>query len=154
MDNEELKPLEEALFHFLCRKYVQRSDERQRSMGLQYTTAETHDLAKEVARFVDTRTTPTDGLREALEAISSQAICYGMSASEDELRDWLKFISETADAALATPAVPTEAQQLRKIIAELGYCTPDASLEFMRLIPGEVRAREAMLSQRNGGANA
>lgn len=43
--------LEDALFEFLCRKYVQRSDDRQRAMGLQYTEAETHDLAKEVAAF-------------------------------------------------------------------------------------------------------
>ena len=40
------------LFDFLCRKYVQRSNERQQSMGLQYTEAETHDLAKEIARFI------------------------------------------------------------------------------------------------------
>jgi hypothetical protein len=39
-------------------------------------------------------------LREALTAIGSQAICYGMKADETELRDWLKFISETAEAAL------------------------------------------------------
>jgi hypothetical protein len=29
--------------------------------------------------------------------------------------------------------------ELRRIISELGYCTPDASLEFMALIPAEVR---------------
>jgi hypothetical protein len=38
---------------------------------------------------------------EALTAISGQAICYGMAAEENELRDWLKFISETAEAALS-----------------------------------------------------
>ena len=36
-------------FEFLCRKYVQRADERQAAMGLQYTEAETNDLAKECA---------------------------------------------------------------------------------------------------------
>lgn len=39
-------------FDILCHKYVQRADDRQRSMGLQYTTAETHDLAKFVASQV------------------------------------------------------------------------------------------------------
>lgn len=43
--------LVDALFAFLTTKYVQRSDARQREFGLQYTTAETHDLAIEVARF-------------------------------------------------------------------------------------------------------
>jgi hypothetical protein len=32
--------------------YVQRADDRQRSMSLQYTTAETHDLARTIATFV------------------------------------------------------------------------------------------------------
>jgi hypothetical protein len=41
-----------------------------------------------------------EALVEALSAIASQAICYGMSADETELRDWLKFISETAETAL------------------------------------------------------
>jgi hypothetical protein len=40
-------------------------------------------------------------LVEALTAISGQAICYGMAAEENELRDWLKFISETAETALS-----------------------------------------------------
>jgi len=47
--------LERDLFQFLCRKYVQRADNRQRSMGLQYTEAETHDLARELARWFDSR---------------------------------------------------------------------------------------------------
>jgi hypothetical protein len=42
-----------------------------------------------------------EALVEALSAIASQAICYGMSADETELRDWLKFISETAETALS-----------------------------------------------------
>jgi hypothetical protein len=48
VDDREL--IEEA-FALLCRKYVQRSDERQKDMGLQYTEAETHDLAKTIAQF-------------------------------------------------------------------------------------------------------
>ena len=38
-------------FEFLCKTYVQRADERQVEMGLQYTTAETHNLAKVCAAF-------------------------------------------------------------------------------------------------------
>ena len=41
--------LYEQLFSFLNRKYVQRADDRQRAMGLQYMEAETHDLARELA---------------------------------------------------------------------------------------------------------
>ena len=44
--------LEALLFGFLERKYVQRADARQKEMGLQYTTAETHDLARELAKFL------------------------------------------------------------------------------------------------------
>ena len=44
--------VEKVLFEFLCSKYVQRADERQKAMNLQYTTAETHDLATEIANFI------------------------------------------------------------------------------------------------------
>lgn len=44
--------LEQVLFLFLERKYVQRADARQREMGLQYMEAETHDLAKELAKLI------------------------------------------------------------------------------------------------------
>lgn len=43
--------IEESVFSFLTAKYVQRADDRQKAMGLQYTEAETHDLAKEVSRL-------------------------------------------------------------------------------------------------------
>lgn len=43
---------EQELFDFICRKYVQRSDERQKQMGLQYTTAGTRDLASTIFEFV------------------------------------------------------------------------------------------------------
>lgn len=36
---------EESVVKWLCQAYVQRSDDRQKAMGLQYTEAETHDLA-------------------------------------------------------------------------------------------------------------
>lgn len=47
-------PTKEEMFEFLCRKYVQRADDRQKRMGLQYTTAETHDLAEEVVKYLKT----------------------------------------------------------------------------------------------------
>ena len=46
------KILENQIFEWLLRKYVQRADTRQRSLGLVYMEAETHDLAKEIARCV------------------------------------------------------------------------------------------------------
>jgi hypothetical protein len=45
--------LVERAFALLNAKYVQRADARQQSMGLQYTEAETHDLARLMARFAD-----------------------------------------------------------------------------------------------------
>jgi hypothetical protein len=50
----EQQSLAIAIFDWLCRKYVQRADDRHRAMGLQYTEAETHDLAEEIARQVAT----------------------------------------------------------------------------------------------------
>jgi hypothetical protein len=63
---------------------------------------------------------------------------------------WLHAI-EAADALESAQAeiarlttvsgdIAIEASELRKIIAALGYCTHDASLEFIRLIPDEVKA--------------
>lgn len=43
-----------------------------------------------------------------------------------------------------------ERDALRQIISELGYCTPEASLEFMQLIPAEVRAKIATLKDSVG----
>jgi hypothetical protein len=43
---------EQVVFAWLVGTYVQRADDRQKSMGLQYTEAETHDLAKEIVKFI------------------------------------------------------------------------------------------------------
>lgn len=51
----QLDTLERDLFAWLARKYVGRTDERQRSLGLQYMEAETHDLAAELAKFFQQR---------------------------------------------------------------------------------------------------
>jgi hypothetical protein len=65
------------------------------------------------------------------------------------LVDWLRGTSDSAlrigerakalEAADALETAEAENRELRQIIASLGYCTADASLEFMRLIPDEVR---------------
>lgn len=45
-------PTEDEIFLFLRRKYAQASDERQKEMGLSYTTVETRDLAREIHRYI------------------------------------------------------------------------------------------------------
>lgn len=45
-------PDEATIFEFLTRKYVQRADARQADLGLQYMEAETHDLARELAKWL------------------------------------------------------------------------------------------------------
>lgn len=44
---------EERIFGLLSRVYVQEADERQKRMGLTYTTAETHELARTIAGWID-----------------------------------------------------------------------------------------------------
>lgn len=46
------QPNEQTIFNFLTRKYVQRADARQADLGLQYMEAETHDLARELAKWL------------------------------------------------------------------------------------------------------
>ena len=48
---------ERVIFGWLTRRYVQHADERQKAMGLVYMTAETHDLAYQLARLLATRPT-------------------------------------------------------------------------------------------------
>lgn len=53
MEEDALAYRVHRIFEFLCGKYVQRADDRQKQMGLQYTEAETHDLARELAKFIE-----------------------------------------------------------------------------------------------------
>ena len=48
---------ERVIFEWLTCRYVQHADERQKAMGLVYMTAETHDLAHQLARLLATRPT-------------------------------------------------------------------------------------------------
>lgn len=58
------------LFYYLCRKYVQRADARQKELGLQYTEAETHDLAECVARwFINEGWEPSGPLNQEIERL-------------------------------------------------------------------------------------
>jgi hypothetical protein len=66
-----------GVFQFLSRKYVQRADERQRSMGLQYMEAETHDLAAEIARLIQAALStpmPSEGGGSSVAGLPSAAV--------------------------------------------------------------------------------
>lgn len=67
MADEPANETERRIFDYLCTKYVQRADDRQRSMGLQYTEAETHDLAREMNRLFDTL---NEGARRVLGRVT------------------------------------------------------------------------------------
>lgn len=50
--SQSFEALKALVFDLLIHTYVQQQDKRQREMGLQYTTAETHELADVIARLV------------------------------------------------------------------------------------------------------
>ncbi|MEY9128313.1 MULTISPECIES: hypothetical protein [Bradyrhizobium] len=52
---------------FVDRKYVVRADERQKSMGLGYVTAERTDLAREIASFTANRVAELEAALAASE---------------------------------------------------------------------------------------
>lgn len=52
LEQKPATPDEATIFEFLTRKYVQRADARQADLGLQYMEAETHDLARELAKWL------------------------------------------------------------------------------------------------------
>ena len=56
MSEQEQRPPEPfsatSIYDLLCRRYVQRSDPRQKAIGLVYMTAETHDLAETIASYI------------------------------------------------------------------------------------------------------
>ena len=72
---------ENEVFELLNRMYVQRADERQKEIGVQYTEAETHDLAKQVFKFcIAPITHERDTLRDVLALLApdlkAMAILY------------------------------------------------------------------------------
>lgn len=50
-DGSGMSETEESIFRFLCLKYTQQYDVRQKPLGLQYIQAETHNLARELTIF-------------------------------------------------------------------------------------------------------
>jgi hypothetical protein len=146
VDNTPLSELEQQAFDFLCRKYVQRADARQQSMGLQYTEAETHDLAKQVARF--TRTQASGGANDGR--------CY-------RCPDWTRWESDLKRAAVkdAEPISDEELDRFRHALAdvhcksssrerdEVEYRLQRFGAKMWRKILARLDAAEA-----SGGANA
>jgi hypothetical protein len=55
-----------------------------------------------------------------------------------------------SEAADKLERLAAEVTELRRIVSELGYCTPDASLEFMAMIPAEVARTRKPLEDRRG----
>lgn len=104
--NEVEKQLADLLFQHLSRRYVQRQDDRQRQMGLQYTTAETHDLADTIARFV-MQHPPLDVTTQVinnLEAVQTQAAgvrsALGLTGLESRpLSAYVRDVIRQRDAA-------------------------------------------------------
>lgn len=89
--DEREPPDAQMIFDFLSQKYVQRSDARQRTMGLQYLEAETHDLADELARWLATVDAPAHlamALREAHQRIAQlergEYICQRCGLRKDD----------------------------------------------------------------------
>jgi hypothetical protein len=89
--------VEDQVFAFLTGVYVQQSDKRQQRMGLQYTTAETHDLAKTVARFIENRRTESENRVATLE-IQAARLRDERDTAQDELTSCKSqlFHAETA----------------------------------------------------------
>lgn len=87
---------EESIFSFLSRKYVQRADARQQTWGLTYMEAETHDLARELERYIEAALSPEQGVRDAainlLRAVDNAAggTWVGATKEANELRAALK----------------------------------------------------------------
>jgi hypothetical protein len=86
---------EDEWFALLVRKYVQRSDERQRQMGLQYTEAETRDLANVCARHEAAAL--RSSRREEAETISDDmnaAHWHGYREGAEAMRHLVDAISD------------------------------------------------------------
>jgi hypothetical protein len=105
----------------------------------------------------DTVKAENDALRQIV-CDCAKAIGNGAALSSDCSVEFMSFVPgeialhiaklKEANTRTNTPPDPEmveENKALRHIIAELGYCTPDASLEFMRMIPAEVRAAIAAM---------
>ncbi|ASE40948.1 DUF551 domain-containing protein [Brevundimonas vesicularis] len=114
-DALRLVPDEEQIFAWLNRKYVQRAEERQRSMNLQYMEAETHDLSASLHRWLlaaapasplpgggwqDISTAPKDGtplLAGSIHHSTREVVCWqdGLpSGSMDTDAEWEGWVND------------------------------------------------------------
>lgn len=121
--------LEEDIFAFLCRKYVQRSDDRQKAMGLQYTEAETHDLAHEITLYVESLNIIRNSAREknartwALETKQFQRIVGTPETPLEEL------IAEALTWPISRQVRAIKSAIDHRIVAEVAKRAGEASLK-------------------------
>lgn len=101
MDFTQYLGVHHGRLNFLCRKYTQAADKRQQEMELQYTTAETHDLSAELAKFFRNRLTVAQ--RAALRrAVSTAEGWRGALVGNPELlEEFDEFIEVAKDALKA-----------------------------------------------------
>jgi 4-alpha-glucanotransferase len=72
VSEEPAVSLEDEIFGMLTRIYVQQADNRHKAKSLQYMTAETHDLAKTMARFFESRRSESENRIATLEIQASR----------------------------------------------------------------------------------
>jgi hypothetical protein len=91
---------QDDIFAFLTRKYTQRADARQRGMGLVYMEAETHDLARELERFVAANSLEdelTRLLREAARQIEYLHDKFQETGSGNAVLTQIRHVLEKAE---------------------------------------------------------
>lgn len=95
--------MKDLIFNFLCRKYTQAADKRQQEIGLQYTTAETHDLSAELAKFFRNRLTVAQraALRRAVSEAEGWRGALVGNPDPEPLEEFDEFIEVAKDALKA-----------------------------------------------------
>lgn len=74
--------MNDLIFNFLCTSYVQVQDDRQRKMGLQYMTAETHELSDQLTDLYN-RMQITNSEKAALQYIMRVAASKAVKSNID-----------------------------------------------------------------------
>jgi len=102
-----------------------------------------------------TPTERTEKLVERVAPIVARALAKRAGLADHRPADaWLNEATVATRSTLDASGIGemvAENRELRNIIASLGYCAPEASLEFMRLIPGEVALSRARATQSGEG---
>jgi len=129
-DREALADLETKLFEFLVVKYVQRADARQLALGLQYTEAETHDLAKTLARFL---------ADQWLSAKRGEGFCS----------EFTSLPASAADKASTAPSGDT-LDAAKKLLCDVCACAAESdSLDLPHVIKDCVEPIATLIAERN-----